>query len=593
MLRNPLGLAIALALLAGCASEPGFHYAAPPQTLIAPEAASGWQEKQGWQGRDFMVAAANPLAVDAGYQIIKAGGSAVDAAIAVQLVLTLVEPQSSGIGGGSLLLVWDGQRVSAVDGRETAPAAATDQLFMKDGQPMAFYDGVVGGRSVGAPGTVRALALAHERYGKLPWASLFTPAITLAEQGFVISPRLVTQLAKDPYLAKDPQARAYFYQPDGSSKPAGTRLTNPALAKVLKTLANQGADAFYQGPLADAMVAKVRGHATNPGVLSAADLASYRARVSDGLCFDYRQSRVCGFPTPSSGTIALGQIFGMLESRNMAALKPVTTPAGGLAASADAIHLYSEAARLAFADRNRYVADSRFVSVPLAGLLDKGYLAERGRLIGERSMGIAQPGTPPQALAMGRDATPELPSTSHISIVDPSGMAIAMTSSIEDGFGSRQMVNGYLLNNQLTDFSFTSVDAAGLPVANRVEPGKRPRSSMSPLLVFDKASGELEMSLGSPGGSAIINYVGKTLLGTQDWGLNLQQAINLPNFGSRNGPTELEAGRTPDAVVEGLKARGHEVVLSEQTSGLQGVERNKEGWFGAADPRREGIAKGE
>ncbi|HDX8615843.1 TPA: gamma-glutamyltransferase [Aeromonas dhakensis] len=592
MLRKPLGLAIALALLAGCAAQQSPQNP-PAHTLIAPEAASGWQEKQGWQGRDFMVAAANPLAVEAGYQMIQAGGSAVDAAIAVQLVLTLVEPQSSGIGGGSLMLGWDGKQVTAVDGRETAPAAATDQLFMKDGKPMAFYDGVVGGRSVGAPGTVRALALAHQRYGKLPWASLFEPAITLAEQGFVISRRLAALLAKDPYLAKDPDARAYFYQADGSPRAAGSRLTNPALAKVLRTLASQGPDAFYRGPLAEAMVAKVHAHPTNPGVLSTVDLASYRAKLRDGLCFDYRQSRVCGFPSPSSGTIALGQIFGMLESRDMTALKPVPGEQGQPAASAEAIHLYSEAARLAFADRNQYVADSDYVAVPVSGLLDKHYLARRGALIGERSMGLANAGTPPLAPARGQDATPELPSTSHISIVDKAGMAVSMTSSIEDGFGSRLMVNGYLLNNQLTDFSFTSLDAAGLPVANRVEPGKRPRSSMSPLLVFDKSSGELEMSLGSPGGSAIINYVGKTLLGTQDWGLNLQQAINLPNFGSRNGPTELEAGRTPAAVVEALKAKGHEVVLSEQTSGLQGVQRNAGGWLGAADPRREGIAKGQ
>ncbi|MGK4473735.1 gamma-glutamyltransferase [Aeromonas molluscorum] len=593
MSLKPLSLLVALGLLAGCASQEAFHYAVPPQTLLAPEAASGWTDKQGWQGKSFMVAAANPLAVDAGYQVIKAGGSAVDAAIAVQLVLTLVEPQSSGIGGGSLMLVWNGKQVSAVDGRETAPAAATDQLFMKDGKPMAFYEGVVGGRSVGVPGTVRALAQAHQQYGKLPWASLFEPAIMLAEQGFAISPRLASLLAKEPYLAKDDDARAYFYQADGTPKTAGTHLTNPALAKVLRTLASEGADAFYRGPLAEAMVAKVHQHPENPGVLAASDLASYKAKLRDGLCFDYRQSEVCGFPTPSSGTLALGQIFGMLESRDMAALKPVQGTGGQLSASPEAIHLYSEAARLAFADRNQYVADMDFVSVPVAGMLDKGYLAERGALIGDKSMGTAKPGTPPMAMARGLDATPELPSTSHISIIDSQGMAVSMTSSIEDGFGSRLMVNGYLLNNELTDFSFTSVDAAGVPVANRVEPGKRPRSSMSPLLVFDKESKQLTMSLGSPGGSAIINYVGKTLLGTQDWGLNLQQAINLPNFGSRNGPTELELGRTPQFVVDALRARGHEVVLNEQTSGLQGVERNTQGWFGAADPRREGTAKGE
>ncbi|EOD53597.1 gamma-glutamyltransferase, partial [Aeromonas molluscorum] len=323
MSLKPLSLLVALGLLAGCASQEAFHYAVPPQTLLAPEAASGWTDKQGWQGKSFMVAAANPLAVDAGYQVIKAGGSAVDAAIAVQLVLTLVEPQSSGIGGGSLMLVWNGKQVSAVDGRETAPAAATDQLFMKDGKPMAFYEGVVGGRSVGVPGTVRALALAHQQYGKLPWASLFEPAIMLAEQGFAISPRLASLLAKEPYLAKDDDARAYFYRADGTPKTAGTHLTNPALAKVLRTLASEGADAFYRGPLAEAMVAKVHQHPENPGVLAASDLASYKAKLRDGLCFDYRQSEVCGFPTPSSGTLALGQIFGMLESRDMAALKPV------------------------------------------------------------------------------------------------------------------------------------------------------------------------------------------------------------------------------------------------------------------------------
>lgn len=590
-------LLLALALLAGCQGnghhEARFHYEPTAQVPVDPEAASGWHAKPGWQSREFMVAAANPLAVDAGYQVIRAGGSAVDAAIAVQLVLTLVEPQSSGIGGGSLMLVWDGHQVSAVDGRETAPAAANDQLFMQGGKPMPFFAGVVGGRSVGTPGTVRALALAHERYGKLPWKDLFTPAITLAEQGFFISPRLASLLAVEPYLAKDPEARAYFFLPDGSPKPAGTRLTNPALAKVLRTLAEQGPDAFYRGALAEAMVAKVRQHPDNPGLLSLSDLTHYRAKLRDGLCFDYRQHRICGFPPPSSGTLALGQIFGMLEHVDMAALPPVRGEDGRLAASADAIHYYSEAARLAFADRDRYVADSDFVSVPQAGMLDKGYLAERARLIGARSMGKAVPGTPPQAPVRGQDATPEFPSTTHVAIVDRDGMAVSMTSTIENGFGSRLMVNGYLLNNELTDFSFTPVDEAGLPVANRIEPGKRPRSSMSPLLVFSKPSGELAMSLGSPGGSAIINYVGKTLLGTLDWGLNLQQAIDLPNFGSRNGPTELEEKYTPPSVIEGLKAKGHEVTLGEQTSGLQGIQRNAEGWFGAADPRREGVAKGE
>jgi gamma-glutamyltranspeptidase/glutathione hydrolase len=592
---------LAAALVAACASAPDtLGYRVPDYAQRAPEAASGYTEKPGWSAQKFMVAAANPLATDAGYQVLKAGGSAVDAAIAVQMVLALVEPQSSGIGGGLFLMHHDGTKVQAYDGRETAPAAATPELFMKDGKPMGFMDGVVGGRSVGAPGALRALELAHKEHGKLPWKALFQPAIQLAEQGFRISPRLLANLQDDgaKTLRNDPAAAAYFLQPDGSPKPLGTLLRNPELAAVLRDVAERGPVAFYEGPVARDIAAKVRSHPSNPGLLTEADLAGYRAKVRDPICFDYKAWKLCGMPPPSSGTIALGQMLGMLAQKNIAAAKPVQA-SFGLEPSADAVHLFSEAGRLAYADRARYVADTDFVPLPggsPAALLNPAYLRERAALIVERSMGKAQPGTPATALARADDRSPELMSTSHISVVDGNGHTIAMTTTIENVFGSQLMVRGFLLNNELTDFSFVPSEN-GVPVANRVEGGKRPRSSMSPMLVFDRSSGQLIMSTGSPGGSAIINYTGKVLVGTLDWGLNVQQAISLPNFGSRNGPTELEEGRASPALVEALKARGHEVKLMTQTSGLQGIQRiTKDGkpmWFGGADPRREGIVMGD
>jgi gamma-glutamyltranspeptidase/glutathione hydrolase len=591
------------ALLAACASAPttGIGYRVPDYAQRAPEAASGYTEKPGWSAQKFMVAAANPLATDAGYQVLKAGGSAVDAAIAVQMVLALVEPQSSGIGGGLFLVHHDGTKVQAYDGRETAPAAATPDLFMKDGKPMAFMDGVVGGRSVGVPGTLRALELAHRDHGKLPWKSLFQPAIQLAEQGFRISPRLLANMQDDgaKTLRNDPAAAAYFLQPDGTPKPLGTVLRNPELAAMLRDIAERGPVAFYEGPVARDIVAKVRSHPTNPGLLTEADLAGYRAKVREPLCFDYKAWKLCGMPPPSSGTIALGQILGMLSQKNIAAAKPVQA-SFGLEPSADAVHLFSEAGRLAYADRGRYVADTDFVPLPggsAAGLLNPSYLRERAMLIGERSMGRASAGAPVlPPVARAEDRSPELMSTSHISVVDGNGNAIAMTTTIENVFGAQIMVRGFLLNNELTDFSFVPSEN-GVPVANRVEGGKRPRSSMSPMLVFERSTGQLVLTTGSPGGSAIINYTGKVLVGTLDWGLNVQQAISLPNFGSRNGPTELEEGRASPALVDALKARGHEVKVMTQTSGLQGIQRvvrdGRTGWFGGADPRREGVVMGD
>jgi gamma-glutamyltranspeptidase/glutathione hydrolase len=589
-----------VAALAACSTVEQPGQASAPG-LQAPEAASGFQTKAGVQAQRFMVAAANPLATQAGYQVLKAGGSAVDAAIAVQMVLNLVEPQSSGMGGGLFLLHADGQRVSAIDGRETAPAAATPDLFLQNGKPMRFMAGVVGGRSVGTPGVVRALALAHRQHGQLPWADLFQPAIALAEQGFAISPRLAS-LLQGPMvqgLRQDPEAAAYFFQADGQPKAAGTVLKNPALAQTLRLIAQQGPDAFYTGAIARDVVAKVRGHARNPGLLSEADLATYQPKVREALCFDYRSARICGMPTPSSGPLAIGQMLGMLSHKPLADVKPHLAPFG-LEPDARAVHWISEAGRLAYADRARYVADTDFVPLPggsASALLSPEYLRQRSALIGERSMGQAAAGQPlARSLSLADDQSPELPSTSHVSVVDAQGRAVSMTTTIENVFGAQIMVRGFLLNNELTDFSFVP-EAGGQAVANRVEAGKRPRSSMAPLLVFDRASGALQLVLGSPGGSAIPNYVLKVLVGVLDWGLDVQSAIALPNFGSRNGPTELEKGRASQALVDALKQRGHTVKLMDQTSGLQGIERitpnGRPAWLGGADPRREGVVMGD
>jgi gamma-glutamyltranspeptidase/glutathione hydrolase len=607
-MRTKLLLIGVAALLAGCATTPAFRYQVPDQ----PEGSSGYAEKPGWSTQRFAVAAANPLATDAGYQILRAGGSAVDAAVAVQMVLTLVEPQSSGIGGGAFMMHFNGAAVEAFDGRETAPAAANEGLFLGlDGKPMAFYDAVVGGRSVGTPGTVRMLEMVHRQYGTLPWATLLEPAIVLAESGFKVSARLNTLLKTEVHLKKDPVAAAYFYKPDGKPHDVGYVLRNPALAAVLRKVAASGSKALHEGEVAQAIVNKVRQHASNPGQLSMADLADYKAIKRPALCHDYRANardyRICGFPPPSSGAIAIGQILGILNQTNAAQL-----PLENGLPSAPWLHLYTEAARLAFADRAQYLGDPDFVTPPAGSwlsLLNPEYLAERGRLIGQApdapSMKTAKPGTPkgtPTAFAPMPEQIEY--GTSHISIVDGNGRAVAMTSTIEDAFGARQMVNvqaglsgGFLLNNELTDFSFAPRDGVGLPVANRVEPGKRPRSSMAPTLVFDKGTGAVLMSGGSPGGALIIHFVAKTLYGVLNWGLTPQAAINLPNFASLNGPTVLEDKRFPDTTIDALKARGHEVREANMTSGLQAISRSpnqaKPAWLGGADPRREGIVMGD
>ncbi|WP_374047021.1 gamma-glutamyltransferase [Massilia sp. YIM B02443] len=585
---------LALGLLIGSASA--WPALAQDSQQAAPEAASGYTQKAGWPAQKYMVAAANPLAVDAGYQILRRGGSAIDAAIATQMMLTLVEPQSSGIGGGAFMVHYDGKETQAFDGRETAPGKADEHLFERpDGTPLSRTEGIVGGRSVGAPGVLRMLELAHRQHGKLPWKDLFQPAIRMAETGFAVSPRMNKMLQGDAYLRKDPVALGHFYDKNGKAWPVGHILKNPALAKTLREIAEGGADVFYNGHIARDIAAKVAGHPTNPGLLTAKDIADYRPKIRTPVCSDYRAYTVCGMPPPSSGGIAVAQMLGMFETFDMKALAPKNGVPG-----AEAVHVFSEVGRLAYADRNRYAADTDFVPLPGAGLpslIDKGYMKQRAGLIGASSMGEAPAGTPPgMNVAWGTDNAIETPSTSHVSVVDADGRGLAMTTTIEDAFGSRQMVDGFMLNNQLTDFSFSARDKDG-PVANRVEAGKRPRSAMSPTVVFDRKTGKLVLVIGSPGGPAIINYVAKVLVGTLDWGLNVQEAIALPNFGSRNGPTELETGRFPQQTIDVLRARGHAIRLGEQTSGLHGIERIQVHgvplWFGGADPRREGVAKGD
>ena len=534
-----------------------------------------------------MVVAANPWAVDAGVEILRAGGSAVDAAIAVQLVLNLVEPQSSGIGGGAFLVHYEATTgaVQTYDGRETAPKSATAELFMRNGKPMKFFDAVVGGSSVGVPGLVAMLKLAHEQHGELPWARLFEAAVRLADHGFPVSPRLHALLARDKFLNTFATARRYFYDNAGAPRPVGWVLKNKAFADTLRAIAGRGPAAFYSGEIADDIVRAVNGATLNAGSLSRDDLAAYQARERDPVCGQYRSYTICGMPPPTSGGLTVLQILGMLEHFDLASLAP---------GSAQAVHLISEASRLAFADRGRYMADGDFVRVPIRGLLDRDYLADRATLIdANKSMGRAAAGDPPHQRTdrWADDASLELPSTSHLSVVDARGNAVSMTSSIENAFGSRLMVRGFMLNNELTDFSFVPA-RDGRAVANRVEPGKRPRSSMSPTLVLN-GDGTVRLVIGSPGGSRIIPYVAKTIVAVLDWGLDVQAAIDLPHHTNRNGKTDLEANTAIAAIAPELERRGHQVSVRGLNSGLHGIERVGSSLRGGADPRREGVARGE
>ena len=533
-----------------------------------------------------MIAAANPHAARAGADILKAGGSAIDAAIAAQMVLGLVEPQSSGIGGGGFLLHYNATSgaIESFDGRETAPASATGGLFRKaDGTLMSWPEAASGGLSVGVPGLLRMLELAHRRHGRLPWARLFEPAIQLAEAGFIVSPRMAGSIAGNADLADLPAARAYFFA-DGAPLQAGVRRDNPAYAETLRTIAAGGADAFYYGDIADDIVAAVEAAVRNPGALTRADMEMYAARQRPPVCAPYRVYMVCGMGPPSSGGLTTLQILGLIERFDIA---------GAGANSLDAVHIISEASRLAFADRALFMADSDFVAVPSRGLIDRTYLAERSALINlERSMGKAEAGAPPGSnrRAYAMQAREHGQSTSHLSVVDSAGNAVSFTTSIERGFGSRLLVRGFMLNNQLTDFSFQA-EQDGQPVANRVEGGKRPRSSMSPALVFGP-DGNLLLAIGSPGGSRIIAYVTLALIASLDWQMAPQAAVSLPHHVNRNGATELEAGSDLAALAPALEALGHEVKIKPLVSGLHAVRIDAGGLSGAADPRREGVVFG-
>lgn len=548
-----------------------------------PEAATGLIVKKAVAGKEFMVVAANPYASKAGFTILEQGGSAVDAAIAVQLILTLVEPQSSGIGGGTFMLHWDNKKKSMTtfDGRETAPSAATSELFLdQQGKPLKWIDAVVGGRSVGVPGLLATLKKAHDQYGKLPWADLFKPAISLAEQGFVVSPRLEKLLGVNfnPGIHSLPEINQYFF-PNGKSVKAGDILVNKKLAKVYKSVAKEGVDVFYKGWIAEKIVEKVQNAAISPGLLSMKDMAAYQVVERAPVCGEYRDFNICGMAPPSSGGIAVIQILGQLQRFDMASYQPNDV---------EAMHLYTQSSRLAFADRNRYVADADFVHVPTAGLIDPEYLAKRSALINpNQDMNQAYAGKPDGAMALADDNAIERPSTSHFSIIDRQGNAVSMTSSIENGFGSALMVEGFILNNQLTDFSL-SPKKDGQWVANRVQPKKRPRSSMAPMMIFNK-DGSLKLLVGSPGGSRIINYVAQTIIGVLDWQLDPQEAVNLPHVSNRNYVTTLEHDSKAELLKSSLIEKGHKIQVRNLNSGIHAIEVTKVGFIGGADPRREGI----
>ncbi len=546
-----------------------------------PEAATGLIAKQVVVGNKHMVASANPYASEAGFNVLEKGGSAIDAAIAVQLVLTLVEPQSSGIGGGTFILHWDkaSKKMTTFDGRETAPQKATADLFLdENGKPLRWIDAVVGGRSVGVPGALDALKTAHSQYGKLPWNVLFEDAISLAEQGFIVSPRLAKLVGMrfNPGIAKLPKVNQYFF-PNGEPIKAGEVLKNPELANVYRSIAEQGIDVFYKGWIADDIVNAVQHAKIAPGKLSKADMQSYKTRQRAPVCGPYKVYQLCGMAPPSSGGLAVIQILAQLEKFKLNEKSPTAL---------STVHLFTQSSRLAFADRNKYVADSDFVTVPTDELLSKDYLAMRSSMIDPtKDMGKAIAGKV-QQLAYANDNALELPSTSHISVVDSDGNAISMTSSIEMGFGSAVMVNGFLLNNQLTDFSLAP-KVNGQWVANRVTPNKRPRSSMAPMMVFN-ADGSLKLTIGSPGGSRIINYVAQTTLAILDNQLNPQEAINLPRVTNRNKVTTLEKGTVLTALKPQLEAMGHQVSIRDLNSGIQAIEVRDGKLFGGADPRREG-----
>jgi gamma-glutamyltranspeptidase/glutathione hydrolase len=538
--------------------------------------------------KHHMIAAANPHAAQAGLEMMRAGGSAVDAAIATQMVLGLVEPESSGIGGGAFMLVYNPKtmRTTSFDGREMAPASATPTMFLDAaGQPRAKPDAIPGGLSVGIPGVVKMLWLAHEKYGKLPWAKLFDPAIKLADDGFPVGPKLARTIRTFTRGAGMPDIKAHFYHADGTPLAEGETYKNPDYAATLRKIAKQGPDGFYKGEIAQAIVDTVQHAPRQQGGMTLEDLANYQAEERDPVCGEYRVYHICSMGPPSSGGVAVLQILGMLQRFSPQQLTPNT---------ASGAHLFAQASRLAYADRAQYLGDPAFVKVPVKGLLDNGYIASRAALIDPaHDMGTAIAGDPPEKhAALSPQVSPVLHGTSHMTIVDDAGQVVAMTTSVESVFGANIMTKGFMLNNTLTDFSFQPV-RDGKPVANAPAPGKLPLSAMSPTIVFDKDENFL-VSVGSPGGPAIIDYVSQILIGILDAKMSPKEAISMPHEVNMNGPTLLESSPTSDALAAQLTAMGHTVQVPRiEGSGLHGIQKVKDGYIGAADPRRDGIALGD
>ena len=600
MITHPLfaritkSLILSMLLAAPAAAQQAADAVAPEAATdvgfetLSPDVAAALQAKADGvpvTAQNWMISAANPHAVQAGARVLRAGGSAADAMVAVQTVLGLVEPQSSGLGGGAFLVWYDAQsgEVTTLDGRETAPLAATPRLFQDaDGKPLKFFDAVIGGRSVGVPGTPALMQAAHKKWGRLEWSGLFNDAAALAQNGFAVSPRLAGLVARDAKrLALHPGTAAYFL-PGGTPLQTGDLRQNPAYAQVLRTLAAEGAAAFYTGPLAADIVTAVQSVTDNPGILSAADLSLYSVKERQAVCGAFMTYQVCGMGPPSSGALAVGQILGVLDNLDISDRDAAQT-----------WRRMGDAARLAFADRGRYVADSDFVPVPVKGMLDEAYLADRAALLqGEAALESVKPGKPEfnHALIWADDDAIELPSTSHISIVDSFGNALSMTTTIENAFGSRVMVNGFLLNNELTDFSFSS-HRDGVPIANRVEPGKRPRSSMAPTVVLK--DGKPVLVIGSPGGSRIIGYVAQAIVAHLAWGMDVQQAVAAPHAVNRFGTYDLEEGTAMAERAQELEKLGYKVNVRSLNSGLHAIAISDSGLMGGADPRREGIAMGE
>ncbi len=555
---------------------------------VAPEQSSGLEHKTLVKAKDWMVTAANPIAARAGANILKQGGNAIDAMVAVQFMLGLVEPQSSGIGGGAFMVYWDAknQDLTTFDGRETAPMAVTPRLFQNDdGEPLSFYDAVVGGRSVGTPGTVKLMWETHQKYGKLAWERLLEPAIQAAEQGFIVSPRLASLIAEDgERLRRYPGTLNYFFDKDGQPLQAGALLKNPQYAQTLTAIAKQGANAFYQGEISKDIIETVQNAQGNPGVLAQRDMDNYEIKQRPVVCSSYQGYDVCGMGPPSSGGLTVGQILALTEPYDLKKWGPK---------DARSWQVIGDASRLAFADRGQYMADEDFVPMPTQGLLDEGYLADRARLIKVgQALKEAKPGHPPwnHARIQSADESIELPCTSHFNIVDRDGNVVSITTTIENQFGSRLMVRGFLLNNELTDFSFRTHNK-GVPIANRIEPGKRPRSSMAPTIVMK--DDQPYLAIGSPGGSRIIGYVAQAIIAHTQWGMDIQQALNMPHVLNRFGDMDIEQGTDAEQLEAPLTKMGFKVNVRDLNSGLHAIRITSQSLEGAADPRREGVAIGQ